>query len=201
MRLNVHTSAPVRAFHARITGVGRRRDQQILVDRGRRRICAPMSTKPPWPNSGTSLPVFASSAISRVPDDTTIRGAVVRIARPVGERRAASSPFASNFQICVPVYGIEREDAVLRRQVHHAVDDERRALEEAALVAGVNVHARCSVVHVRRVDLIERRVLRVRPVLSRRAPSCSGPGRARSHVASRATRDAFHRLEVSAIAV
>ena len=82
-------SAPVRTFHARITGVGRRRDQHVLVDR-RRRL---PSARPSRRIRPGRIPGRAGRSSGRAPaaascDETKMRAGDLRVARPV--RHAAT---------------------------------------------------------------------------------------------------------------
>ena len=84
------------------------------------------------------------------------------VARPIRETATAS---CRGFELPLlrAAQRIERKHAVLRRHIHRAVDDQRRALEEAALVAGVEGPRALQLADVAGVDLIERRVFRLRP--------------------------------------
>ena len=82
--------------------------------------------------------------MSSMPADAKILGGVSR-RRASTTRRGAWPRVASTFQISFAGHRLEREEVLAGREVHHAVDDERRALEEAALSPVSNVQARFSV--------------------------------------------------------
>ncbi len=103
-----------------------------------------MSVKPPAPNSGTSLPVFASSAMSRESDETTMRGAVFaspgQYARP---RRVV--PSASNFQIGVPASGFSAKTPFWADTYSTPLTTSGVLSKNPLLSPVWNVHARSSV--------------------------------------------------------
>ena len=88
-----------------------------------------MSTSPLVPKLETIVPLFASSAISRLAAVKMIRGPSRAVARPVcdaaSRRRAAGQRESPDF---LAVLRRQRDDAVRRRQIHHAVDDDWRGL-------------------------------------------------------------------------
>ena len=106
--------------------------------RRRRRSCRraapsctarPMSTSPSLPKPGSRAPVFALSAIRRRPAVKMMRGGTPpspgQYATP---RRDGAPPVTGCCQISLPVSGVERDDAIRGRQIHDAVDDDRRHL-------------------------------------------------------------------------
>ena len=86
--------------------------------------------------------------------------------------RRPTAPGVSNFHISFPDLGLERKDVRAARQIHHAVDDERRHLQirradvEGPRLAEIGDVGRCDL-RQRREPLLARIAAAIRPVLRR----------------------------------
>ena len=165
IRSNVQISAPVRAFQARITGEVPGVIRMSLIHRRRRRhrraqideaAAAELRHQP------AALRIERDQPLLRRAEEARRRR---RVAGPVGQA-AARAAVGLELPELRAGRRIEREHAVLRGHVHHAVDHQRRALEEPALVAGVKRPRLLQRLHVAGVDLIERRVFRRAGILA-----------------------------------
>ena len=144
------------------------RHQDVLVDRAGRRQSHPLND-----------PLLAEAR-----DQGAGLGVDGRQAVGVGREQARRQPVAAG-PIRQPPPGrrgclvlphllacrrVERVDPVRRAEIQHAVDDERRALEEAGLVAGVEGPGPLQAFDVLRVDLRQRRELGAAGILAERGP-------------------------------
>ena len=129
------------------------------------------------PKLGTSAPVFGSSAARPSVSASSNRARRQPVA--AGPIRQPAPGRAGRLVLPDLLAGrrVERVDPVRRAEIQHAVDDERRALEEAGLVAGVERPRALQALDVRRVDLRQASRTWCRRHPGRTRPSCSArPG-------------------------